>query len=113
MGSGPWSDHHTSSIRLPPMRSAFALAMRLAGRIIGAPETIEATRLWERWTAQTNAVVGGWRARRWSSLDSEALCVRELAQNHTVARCNTAEVGSLERRRRLAMQLRKQARRNV
>ena len=53
VNSGPWGAHHTIA-RLPAMRSAYAPRTRVAGRIIGALETMEATRLWDGvWTTET------------------------------------------------------------
>ena len=48
VNAGLLRDRHNTKAILAPMRSVFVPPMRLAGRIIGAMDTIEATKLWER-----------------------------------------------------------------
>ena len=69
------------------MRSAFAPPLRIAGRIIGAMETIDAMKLWERANPRKKAQLLDAGERAWE------LCG---LRGQTVESCNAASPADLE-----------------
>ena len=74
------SDHRSTNARLPPMRSALAPPLRIAGRMTGAMETIDAMKLRERANPRKKAQLLDARSGRGSCMDCEARQWRVAAQ---------------------------------